>query len=300
MMNESNFWDKYGRFLLALAIVLGIASLAMNLLSHNLESQAEREQSQSGEFWLDREETHVINVLAAGGIEPCSVPKPEGTFDALSTLVNNYDLSAVSFHGLVGTNTSSAFAQEAIDTGFNLIGLAFPGAHSFGKEGIDASMDFWKSAPARVSGTHSSTDEKNSLQINDVSGVSVVYISVTDGLNDELPENEKYLVHVYDEEKTPLFVNKAAEQADLVVVSIVWQGEQGALPSDRQKEIAQSLAGAGASVIIGYADNAVQPAAWIDDTLVFYSLGNLYSEEAGATERIGALGAVTVTETERH
>ena len=128
-------------------------------------------------------------------------------------------------------------------------------------------------------------------------GISVIYLSYTDLLDEELPENENYLVNVYNDEKTPQFVNEAANMADLVIVSIVWEGEPGALPNERQRAVAEALADAGASIVVGYADHAVQPVCWIDDTLVFYSLGDLYSEETEAADRIGALGAVTVTET---
>lgn len=297
MNNESNSWNQYGKFLLALAIVLGITSLAMNLLSHALESQETPQASAESEFWLAEEKTNVINILAAGGIQPCSEATPEGVFSGLGNLVNNYELSAVSFRALVGTNTSSAFANQVQEVGFDLFGLAYPGVHAYGKDAIDSSMAYWNNTNVRTNGTFSSTDEKNILRIAEENGISAVYLSYTDTLDDELPENETYLVNVYDDEKSPLFVNKAAEQADIVIVSIAWEGGQGALPNDRQKEIAQALAGAGASIIIGYADNSVQPACWIDDTLVFYSLGNLYSEDKETTDRIGALGAVTVTET---
>lgn len=39
----------------------------------------------------------------------------------------------------------------------------------------------------------------------------------------------------------------------------------------------------------------VQPVQWIDDTLVYYSLGNLISGQKGTHKRIGMLGGVEVT-----
>ena len=296
MSKPSNFWDRHGKYLIALALILGATSFIMTLLSRVLEQDTRPEEPSKEEYWLDHEETNVVNILAAGAVMPCAEDS-ESPFTELGTLVENYEFSAVTYHSLVGTDSQSSFADQICEAGFNMVGLSYPEVHDAGKEAIDGSMNYWNHSPVWISGTNSSTDEKNQLRIFEQNGVSVVYLSYTDRLNEPLPENEAYLVNVYNDEKTPLFVNKAAEQADLVIVSIAWDGGQGALPNDRQRKVAEALAGAGASIIIGYAENAVQPACWIDDTLVFYSLGNLYSESEAVTERIGALGAVTVTET---
>ena len=296
MDKQTNFWEKHGKYLLALALILAVTSLVMNVVTRVLEQGKKPAEPEKPEFWLDKEETNVVNILAAGAVMPCK-EDTDDVFAGLGQLVNNYEYAAVTYHSLVGTDSRTAFADEVCVQGFNMVGLAYPEVHAYGKDAIDTSMNYWNQSNARISGTHSSTDERNQLRIFEQNGISTVYLSFTDGLKDPLPENEAYLVNVYDDEKTPLFVNKAAEQADLVIVSIAWEGGQGSLPNDRQKQIAEALAGAGASVIIGYADNAVQPVCWIDDTLVFYSLGNLYSESEEVTDRIGALGAVTVTET---
>ena len=52
MENRSKFWDTYGKFFIALAIVLSATSLVMNLLSRRLETEAEPEPTASGEFWI--------------------------------------------------------------------------------------------------------------------------------------------------------------------------------------------------------------------------------------------------------
>ena len=296
MSKPSNFLERHGRFLLALALILGLTSFIMTILSQVLERGARTPEDKPGEYWLEKEETHVVNVLAGGALLPSSTDG-EQAFDGLGQLVENYDYAAVAYHSLVGTDSSPAFADQVCQHGFNLIGLAYPGVHASGKEAIDRSMDYWNHSSVRFSGTYSSTDEKNQLRVFETNGISVIYLSYTDRLDDPLPDNEAYLVNVYSDEKTPAFVSRAAEQADVVIVSIAWDGEPGALPNDRQKQIANALSDAGASIVIGYADNAVQPACWIDDTLVFYSLGNLYTESEELTDRIGALGAVTVTKT---
>ena len=298
MENHDIFPGRGAKFLLALALVLGITSLGMNLLSHALEVQPEKQETEEeSSFWIEPETTNVINVLASGVFPASPRQEFDGVFQGLGTLINTYDVSTVSVHGTVGSEVSLNAADTLISSGFGFFGLAYPGAHSAGKQAIEQAMNYWNNQSVRTSGTNTSTDAQNLLRMAEVNGISVIYLSYTDVLTEDLPENEQYLVNVYNDEKTPQFVAQAADLADLVIVSIVWEGEQGAFPSDRQKQIAQALAQADASIIIGYSEHAVQPVAWIDDTLVFYSLGDLYSEEEEVTDRIGALGAVTVKET---
>ena len=297
MDNLKNFWERFGKYVIALLVIIAWTSITMNLLSKKLEQAVSPTPSAQGEYWLDKEETHVINVLASGALMPCDTENAEHVFSNLGSLVRNYDVSAVSVHSLIGRNSSRVFGEAAIAQGYGMFGLAYPDVLSEGKEGIDDSMAFWDSQNVRTSGTHTSTDTSNILRMGEFNGVSVIYLSYTDVLNTEMPENETYLVNVYNDEKTPQFVAKAAEMADVVIVSIVWKGEAGALPDERQRKIADDLADAGASIVIGYSGHQVQPACWIDDTLVFYSLGDLYSEQDKAEERIGALGAVTITKT---
>ena len=298
MDKPSNFKENLRWFLVILALMLGLISIVMTVLSKRLEEKPEASPTANAQFWVDKEEINVINVLSAGPVLPFGKD-----FDGSEILtdfepvVRSCDMAALSVHGLVNTDVSPAFADRLYTTGFTMCGLAYPDVLAQGKEAVDLSNTYWNNSKMRISGTSLSTDAKNQLRFTEVNGISAVYLSFTDVLNDPLPENETYLVNVYDDEKTPLFVNKAAELADIVIVSITWNGESGALPNDRQKKIAEALAGAGASIIIGYAEDAVQPIAWIDDTLVFYSLGNLCSPKEETAERIGALGAVTVSKT---
>jgi poly-gamma-glutamate synthesis protein (capsule biosynthesis protein) len=67
--------------------------------------------------------------------------------------------------------------------------------------------------------------------------------------------------------------------------------------SASQKQIAQALAEAGATLIWGHHPHVLQPAEWISDgkTLVFYSLGNALFDQYGLdSTRRSALVIVTL------
>ena len=92
-------------------------------------------------------------------------------------------------------------------------------------------------------------------------------------------------------------VAAAAEQADLVVVSVHWGGEYQATPSPRQRAIAARLAAAGADVVAGHGPHVLQPVEWVGETLVAYSLGNfLFDQPYPVDCRWGAILHITLRE----
>jgi len=111
-----------------------------------------------------------------------------------------------------------------------------------------------------------------------------------------------YQVLAFDDSVTPLDVGAAveavaaaAEQADLVLVSIHWGGEYQAAPCSRQQAIARALAGAGARLIVGHGPHVLQRVEWVGETLVAYSLGNfLFDQPYPADCRWGAILRVTL------
>lgn len=300
IMNRNTFWDVTGKILLVLALLIGMISLSMNLLSLQLEKR--NPQNSGGvNYYLPEENSSVIRILGTGmidyGLYAPQIQDYSECFEDLHDLISNYEVSVCTQRTLVGTQVPAAFAENVRKIGFDAVGLATPNAMTNGKKGVDDSLVFWDAQQLQQAGNYWSTDQQNLIRPFEINGISVVFLSYTDYLDDPLPEQEKYLVNVYDDEKTPLFVEQAADVADVVVVSICWKGSDGEAPNERQKTIAKALADAGASVILGNAYNAVQPVAWIDDTLVFYSMGNVLCDGAPGQNRLGLAGVVTVTKT---
>lgn len=96
----------------------------------------------------------------------------------------------------------------------------------------------------------------------------------------------RYQLFAFDDSIAPLdveaatrLVTAAAEKAVLVIVSLHWGGEYQAAPSLRQRSIAQSLARAGADLIVGHGPHVLQPVERVGKTLVAYSLGNLLFDQ---------------------
>ena len=299
-MNHKEIFNGVWKVLLIAALVIASISLGMNIMRVRLERRGDGAQPSSSS--AAQEDVAVINVLAAGranyGLYTENKEDYWDNFSGMAETVANYDLAAYSQQTLIGTEVPWQFAEAATGIGFNLIGLADPHVLAYGKAGIDSSMDYWLDNPdVLANGTFISTDSRNLIPTIRTGEVTAAFLSFTDDMNHEIPEQEQYLVNVYDDEKSPAQVAKAAEQADVVIVEMWWDGEDGKLPTDRQRTIAKALADAGASVIIGNAPDAIQPVAWIDDTLIFYSMGTLISDSPEEEDRLGVIGAVTITKT---
>ena len=90
-------------------------------------------------------------------------------------------------------------------------------------------------------------------------------------------------------------VATAAEQSDMIIVSIHWGGEYQAAPGPRQRAIARALAEAGAGIIVGHGPHVLQRVEWVGEALVAYSLGNfLFDQPYPADCRWGAILRVTL------
>jgi len=101
----------------------------------------------------------------------------------------------------------------------------------------------------------------------------------------------------FDLEAAVQAVQSARESGTLVVVSMHWGMEYQSGASASQKQIAQALAEAGATLIWGHHPHVLQPAEWINDgkTLLFYSLGNALFDQYGLeSTRRSALVIVTL------
>jgi poly-gamma-glutamate synthesis protein (capsule biosynthesis protein) len=116
-------------------------------------------------------------------------------------------------------------------------------------------------------------------------------------------------VLAFDDSARDLDASTAASQvaaqrslADLVVVSIHWGSEWEPAPGLRQRDLASSLAAAGADVIVGHGPHVLQEVTWLwgagrgRPTLVAYSLGNaVFDTGAPPVARRSAVLLVTAS-----
>ena len=82
----------------------------------------------------------------------------------------------------------------------------------------------------------------------------------------------------------------------MVITHFHFGEEYDFAPSNRQREIAELAAQAGADVVVGHHPHVLLPAERIGDTLVFYSLGNFVFDQGWSRTRESALARYTLSD----
>ena len=124
------------------------------------------------------------------------------------------------------------------------------------------------------------------------------YTESTNGI--PVPKGQEYLVNVYSDELAKKQIEEIRDKVDVLIVSMHWGEEYTHTPTNFEKEKAKYLASLGVDIIIGTHPHVVQPVEWIDNTLVFYSLGNFISaqrQNENYNKMVGLMPSLTITKT---
>jgi len=204
---------------------------------------------------------------------------PKGTPEEQATSASSYNLCAPA------ENTKMLKAW-----GLDLLSLANNHALDCNPDGLTQTMAALESQKLigigfpRINGAMSSPYQQK------VNGLSLAFLAFDD------------VTQPIDIEAAAAEVQSAKNQGALVVVSVHWGTEYQAGASPRQKEVAQALAQAGATLIWGHHPHVLQPSEWIEtengSTLVFYSLGNALFDAYGLADT--SRSALILVKVDRH
>lgn len=195
-------------------------------------------------------------------------------------------------------NTPSDFGKSMIETGFNVVSLATNHSMDRGADSAKRSATWWKSqTDILTNGMATSEDERTTYQIMEANGITytmLAYTYGTNGLGTDALNNEPYLVNLYDEELVLKDIEAVRDKVDVLIVAMHWGAEYQQDASEEQKNQAKFLAENGVDIILGSHSHCIQPWEKINDTVVFYSLGNFISNQMGADQalvrKVGVVG----------
>jgi gamma-polyglutamate biosynthesis protein CapA len=88
-----------------------------------------------------------------------------------------------------------------------------------------------------------------------------------------------------DRNRTSRLISEASLTADLVIAHFHWGTEYGFAPDDRQRELAELAADAGAHIVVGTHPHVMQAVERIGNTLVLNSLGNFVFDQGFSRTR---------------
>lgn len=261
-----------------------------------------------------KEETHKLSLIMVGdalihsGVYKDAYIKETDTYDfrkqleLIKPIVKNYDLAFYNQETILGGrelglsnypqfNSPREVGDAFIDAGFNLVGLA--NNHTLDKyeKGVIKSLEYWSDKKdILTAGSYSSFEDRNTPRIRTKNNISYTLLSYTYGTNGiPVPKGKEYLVNlwnVYSKEEYESYketvkkdIEAVRDKVDVLMVAMHWGVEYTFNPNTYQKDMATYLASLGVDIIIGHHPHVIQPVTWIDNTLVFYSLGNFISAQ---------------------
>ncbi len=213
--------------------------------------------------------------------------------------LNYYNQETILGGTELGLSSYPAFnsPQEAgdamVNLGYNLVSTATNHTMDAGEEGILSSYKYWKSKDnVFMTGTFDSQEARDEVHVLECNGITYSMLNYTYGTNGiPVPEGKEYLVNVWPCEFTDIETDTAYQEykkqvkkdidavrdkVDFLIVCMHAGIEYATEESDYQDDMAQFLADNGVNLVIGTHPHVIEPAEYIGDTLVYYSMGNLY------------------------
>ncbi len=194
-------------------------------------------------------------------------------------------------------NTPSAFGENMIDAGFNLVSLATNHSMDGGATSAKTSATFWRNKKdILATGMFYDNSDRETYPIMEKNGITYTmlsYTTSTNGLGASALSKEPFILNTYNEERVKKDIEAVRDKVDVLIVAIHWGVEYNQDATAEQKNIAKFLADNDVDIVLGTHSHCIEPWERIDDTVVFYSLGNFVSNQMAAeTPKIRKVGVV--------
>lgn len=221
-------------------------------------------------------------------------------------------------------NSPQEVGDAMIDAGFNLVSLATNHTMDSGSKAVTESRKYWnKQEGVHAVGSYTSTEEKETLEttVLESNGITYAMLNYTYGTNGmPVPKGKDYMVNLWPtdtdninnpnkdtkyqnyKETVKKDIEAIRDKVDVLMVAMHWGVEYTHTPTKYEKDMAKFLAENNVDIVIGTHPHVIQPVEYIDDTLVFYSLGNFisaqYQNQGTCTNykcMIGLMSSLTIT-----
>ena len=213
-------------------------------------------------------------------------------------------------------NSPYEAGDAMLDAGFNIVSLATNHTIDRGEKAVLNSCEYWKSkTDVLTAGSYCSEEERNEVKVMEKNNITYTMLNYTYGTNGiAIPKGKDYLVNVWPmdynadygvgyeafKETVKEDIERVRDKVDVLIVAMHWGVEYTHTPTKYQKDAAEFLASLGVDIVIGTHPHVVQPVEWIDDTIVFYSLGNFISAQEQSdnyNKMVGLMSSLDITKT---
>lgn len=222
----------------------------------------------------------------------------EYVFEDINNIMKKSNVNFYTQQGILGgkdlgltsyTNFNTPYdtATELAKVGFNTISLASYHANDRGVQGITNAIKFLNENKISYSGISLNEEDRLKNSIIEKNGIKVALLGYTMGST--IATNNTYSVSIYSEEQVKKDYDSIKDQADIIMVAIDYSNNRSLEVTEQEKTIANYLANLGVDIVIGNTGYSVQPIEKINNTLVFYSLGNMLSGHSLTDNKISAI-----------
>ncbi len=210
-------------------------------------------------------------VITAADLAICHLETP---LDADSRVVS----------GFPSFSTPAEIASALASAGFDGCSTASNHALDLGEQGLRETVETLRAVGLQSTGTGLSRQDRVGT-LYELPGLTVGHSSYTYGFSSgRIPSDGEWQANAIDAER---IVTNAAllrrRGADFVVVSLHWGTEYAREPSAAQWDLARTLlASHDIDLVVGHHSHTVQPIALLGGKPVFFSLGNLLSNQTAS------------------
>ena len=174
---------------------------------------------------------------------------------------------------------------------FEVLGTANNHSYDRGIEGINSTIDFFKNnSDIMTVGTYKSEEDRKQHRIMEINGIKFGFLAYTYETNIDPDYGDEYRVGYYSNphtyQVTEEYKNIMKEEikdlrknCDVLIVLMHWGQEFTFDYNNEQYEMAQFLNQCDVDVVVGSHSHNIQPIEMVNDTLVYYSLGNFVSAD---------------------
>jgi len=230
-------------------------------------------------------------------------PIIEGADLAICHLETPISIDDTNLSGYPLFSAPRAFAQAALDVGYDGCSLASNHSYDRGAQGALDTITVLQEIGLPYAGQAASVEEDLAPVLYDANGIAIAHISATYSLNGfVMPSDRQYLVDLIEPEAILQEARIAKESgAEFVIVSMHWGAEYRHEPISSQNEwLEATLPSEYVDLIIGHHAHVVQPVDKVGDEWVVFGLGNFLSNQSAnccvAASQDGMIATVELLE----
>lgn len=204
--------------------------------------------------------------------------------------------------GYPAFNAPYELGDALVEAGFDIVCHATNHALDKGRRGLLNCIAFWEESYPEIAvlGIHETQEDSGEIYVYEQDGLRIAVLNYTYGTNGiALPSDMPFAVDMLDEAKVKNDLERAEELADFVIVCPHWGTEYVLEQTGAQEKWAAVFAENGADLVLGTHPHVIEPVEWVEDTLVYYSLGNFVNWTSGtgegvANRMVGGMAQVTI------